>query len=460
MNFSLSFDNVKEIPLDKYEKNFTFIVDDKKYETSRYVADLVSPIIRQYHYTDETINSFVIHTCNNETAKVHSTSNEEDYFADFLRLPEFNTKTINETQMKRYTEYFIQLGNINEYLKLQPEMTSELNSQNVIDRLNHLIKIVDQHKKTIKTGFEGILNDSNVKKLIEFASSHFNEVCNDKLKRLPIEIISEILDEKTLEIEDEDCLLNFILDLYCEDDRYSILFEYVKFQNLSNESLTKFYEKFNIEDINCGIWKSIFKLLLQPNEMDDTQNKRYSLKIKTFEHDSNNEFHGIMRHLSEETNENIHDNGTIEITTNSLYNDSDSYHPKNVVDYQKNNNYESNNKLQDAEICFDFKDNSIQLSEYSIQTSSGDQNGYHLRNWVVEVSNDKKKWDIVDQHNNDSSLRGKSLIVTFKTKEMASFYRYIRIRQTGKSWNDSYETVIYYLEFYGKLKEAIKKKTK
>lgn len=46
MNFSLSFDNVKEIPLDKYEKNFTFIVNDKKYETSRYVADLVSPIIR------------------------------------------------------------------------------------------------------------------------------------------------------------------------------------------------------------------------------------------------------------------------------------------------------------------------------------------------------------------------------------------------------------------------------
>ena len=58
--FALSFDNMKEMPFNKYEKNFTFIVDGQQYETSRCVADLLSPIIRKYHYTDETIDSITI----------------------------------------------------------------------------------------------------------------------------------------------------------------------------------------------------------------------------------------------------------------------------------------------------------------------------------------------------------------------------------------------------------------
>lgn len=182
--------------------------------------------------------------------------------------------------------------------------------------------------------------------------------------------------------------------------------------------------------------------------------------MKTFEHDSNKEFDGIMRHLSESTKGNIHDNGTIEITTNSLFNNNANlYHPKNVVDYSNNNNfYESNTELQNGEVCFDFKNKLIQLTEYSIKTSGGGQDGYHLRNWVVEASNDKKNWEIVDQHDDDSSLRGSNRIVTFKTKvkETNSFYRYIRIRQTEKSWSNNYVFVMYYVEFYGKLKESSK----
>lgn len=41
-----------------------------------------------------------------------SSSNEEDYFKEFLSLTEFNKKTINDRELKHYIEYFIQLGNI------------------------------------------------------------------------------------------------------------------------------------------------------------------------------------------------------------------------------------------------------------------------------------------------------------------------------------------------------------
>lgn len=40
-NFSLSFGNMKGIPFHKYEKNFTFIVNNKQYETSRFIADIL-----------------------------------------------------------------------------------------------------------------------------------------------------------------------------------------------------------------------------------------------------------------------------------------------------------------------------------------------------------------------------------------------------------------------------------
>ena len=84
--FSISFNNIKSIPFDKYEKNFTFIVNGKEYETSRFVADILSPIVREYHFIDESMNSISIDT----------SSNTRDYFQDFLNLVNFTQKTMNE----------------------------------------------------------------------------------------------------------------------------------------------------------------------------------------------------------------------------------------------------------------------------------------------------------------------------------------------------------------------------
>ena len=105
--FSLSFSNLKDIPFDKYEKNFKFIVNGQEYETSRFVADLISPIVREYHFTDETMNSLTIETTKSASEKV-------DYFKNFLSLVDFKPKTINETERQHYIEYFIKLGNFEE----------------------------------------------------------------------------------------------------------------------------------------------------------------------------------------------------------------------------------------------------------------------------------------------------------------------------------------------------------
>ena len=50
-----------------------------------------------------------------------------------------------------------------------------------------------------------------------------------------------------------------------------------------------------------------------------------------------------MRYLSKKTNGNISDNGTIVITSNSIY--MSSYQPRNVVDYENDNYYFSNDEV-------------------------------------------------------------------------------------------------------------------
>ena len=67
-------------------------------------------------------------------------------------------------------------------------------------------------------------------------------------------------------------------------------------------------------------------------------------------------------------------------------------HPKNLVDYQSSNYYHSLNN-GNAFVCFDFKDKLIQISNYSIQSRNYDKNSIHLKNWVIEISENGQNWE-------------------------------------------------------------------
>ncbi|KAK8835257.1 hypothetical protein M9Y10_017042 [Tritrichomonas musculus] len=410
-NYSLSTENVKTVPFAKYEKNFTFIVNGKRYETSRYVADILSPIVCNYHYEDETFDEFTINT----TPKDPNQAGDDDSFQEFLQIINFNEIELGSIQRKKYGEYFLHLGNIEEYLRL---------------------------KGTTSLKLTGKIND-----LIEFAAEHFYQIPRKNLKTVDIEILAAVIKNAKLRLEDEESLFELLLGLYEEDREYSSLFEYVEFKHLKSESVREFINQFDIEYLSAGTWQSICERLVGVSE-SPVGSERYILKCEEFVRKEGEEFKGIMRHLTEETGGNIHDNGTIEITSNSV---CSSYYPRNIVDYQNDNFYHSNNQ-ENSEICFDFKDKEIQITSYSLKSCNWGQNSNHLKSWVVEVSNDHQKWDEIDKRENNSILNGSNFIGTFDTKENKSFYRFVRLRQTGKSWCNNYCTVIASIEFYGKMK--------
>ncbi|KAK8850239.1 hypothetical protein M9Y10_018364 [Tritrichomonas musculus] len=442
--FSLDLSNFKKVPLEKLEHNFTFIVDNKQYRVNRFLADLLSPTITNYHYQDESIDTFTITTIDKfDKSETVSTSNE-DYFESFLNLYKHDEIHINQTQIKYYSEYFLQLGNIPEYLKLQGQLFDEITTDNVIDHLLTISSILKQNHLS-----PSIQNDQ-ICKLVKYCSEHFYELDKEKTMHLDLDILSEILFQDELKIEDEDTLLRFILEIYEKDKKYAPLFEYIYFENVKDEALSEFFNEFDIEFLTNGTWSSIFYRLIQSRKRPSKNGRcKNEHKFKIITKEKNNDFRGIMRYLSEECGGNIHDKGVVEITSNSYQ--SDSYHPKNLVDYGSNNFYAPKNQ-ENVYVCFDFKDKQVQLTSYSIQSNRSGWGSAHLRNWVVEASNDRDNWDKIDEHSNDSTLNGYDIKATFDTKQTNMFYRYIQIRQTGVSWSSNYYTYIPYLEFFGNLK--------
>lgn len=450
IDFNLSLKNLTEIPFNKYEQDFTFIVNNEKYKTTRIVADLLSPIIRKMHLVDSTLSEFSIDIKNGST----------DYFSEFLNLVDFSPKQLDSERIKQFSEYFYKLGNNEEYIKLQMPLLKPISTENVIDQLLLLLKISesngnesekDQRSKSIEN-----YHEKNIKEMISFISAHFYELDHKKIQRLPPSLISEILNQDEIKIESEDSLLNLIIEMYEKDEGCSELFEKVCFTNVSENVLEKFIDIFSIDDLNHNIWKSICARLFSSKKTKAKQNARYQLKYDDMEFTikKGHELEGIMYYLSEKTKGNINDNGTIKITSNSYY--SESYHPKNLVDYNNNNYYYSGDD-NNIFILFDFKDNLIQLTNYSIKSSSNEQNHYHLKNWVIEVSNDEEEWKEIDSHSYDSTLNDRNVIATFVVKkENDEFYRFVRLRQTGCSWGkysiDVYTLCFKYIEFFGKLR--------
>lgn len=434
--FKLNFD-LKDIPFEKYQKDFTFIVNGKEYQTNRLFADILSPKIRKFHYVDGSIDSFVINVDANFD------------FNEILSLLLSDEKQINKEEAAIYSKIFIILENKDAYLKLFPKNAEKSNISNVFEQIRskkqYLSLFSDANDKS-KTNEEDIyLNNEIIQPEIDFIAKHFYAIDLEELKTLGTTVVESVISNSSLQLPDEDYLLQFVLDLYSTNSSMSNLFDYVDFLNVSNEELLNFHEKFDLNDVNGLIWNKIIGRASKCNIQStvETESHRY---LPHFKHNPNKEFEGIIKFLTEKTGGNIHDNGTINVTTNCL---NSSFPPKNLLDFSGDSQYLANSP-NDAWVCFDFKDYSVNLSKYSIRSYKDGPNRYHLKNWVIETSNDGEHWEVIDDRKNCSTLNGNYLVGTFDVKPNC-FSRYIRLRQTGELWGNG-NMWFHYIEFYGLLK--------
>lgn len=421
--------SILKIPLHTYAKDFTFIVNGEEFKTSRVISELISSKVCKIHQQDPTIDEYVINT------------QHRGDFSEILQLSEFKEIQISEERLDFFIEVIEELGNetfeIDEICKTKE---TKIDKENVIDNIK-------KHER-FKHFYYKILERE-----IEFASSHFFELFEHKkeeISGLNIDTIYDILDNEQLVLESEDQLIEIINELYLKDRKYSILYETVRFENLTSESIKEFIQIFDYNEMSKTTWYRLsIRLQEEINNKNLTkENKRYAKKGISFSPKNNNEISGIINYLRTQNNNQIENE--INITVSSFGDSSERNQPKTVILYENKNNYYYSKNNPNEWLCIEFKNHQIIPTDYTIRSLPFNSNDIHLKNWILEGSTDNKTWHTLDEKTNFSELNGNNYVHTFHINN-TNKYRFLRIKETGLNWrNDNYLS-FNCIEFYGNL---------
>ena len=420
--------SILNIPIETYEDDFLFIVNGEEFKTSRVIADLLSPVICKNHLIDKTANTFIINTQNSGD------------FSQILKLINFETQTFQTNEIPFYTEVIEILNN--EYIDIKCSTTI------TIDNVFEQLKMHEMNKKFFS---------KNIADDIEFISKHFNELCENHKKdmlNISMDNLIAIFTNDDLLLKNEDQLLDLINYLYYCDNKYSILYETVFFENVSGEKVHEFIDIFNYDQISSEIWKRLSKRLefeIKQSELKNNKNlyqSRYVLKSSNvnLNFESNkNEFDGIINHLRQISHGQLEKE--VNITASSLsYNIS----PLSVTLYDQEKYFVTHDK-PGSWIKFEFKNHKVKPTSYTIKSRENKIQS-HPKSWVIEGSNDDANWTTLDEENNCPILNGARIVHTFEMNHQNSDeFRFIRMRNTGPTWKNNHFLSIRLFELHGEL---------
>lgn len=423
-DIQLSYSCIMNVPLQTYNNDFTFIVNGKEFQTSRIISDLLSPKICKIHMIDPTIDTFCIKT------------SQQGHFSYILDLVSFTKKSIPTTELPFISEVIEILEN--ETISLgQSEHQQELTEDNIFTEIK-------KHEKFRKFYSNFYQNE------IEYLSSHFYDLCENKsqeLAELQQDTLFNIITNENLLLDDEDQLLKFINKIYSENINFATLYETVYFERVSSEIISEFVDLFNINDVTNAAWIRLSNRLKQEIKgIDFVEGSRYNKKGVEFAFTGNNEFNGIINHLRTKSGGKIDNEIEIKASSNNNPNDSDV---RGITMFDQKKSFWTKNE-QISWICVDFKKYKIKPTHYTIRSC---QFANYPKSWVIEVSNDKNKWDVIDEQTDCSYLNGSYNVHTFKINNPNRCnVKYIRIRQIQNCRN-TYHLGIGSLEFYGTIFE-------
>ena len=341
--------SILNVPLQLYEEDFSFVVNGEEFKTSRIISDLLSPKICQLRMNDPTLNMYVINT------------SEQGNFSNVLKLVNFDQNDIPENEIPFILEVMEILNN--KSIEFQDQENSvKITTDNVFS-------LILRHEKYPHFYSKSLQNE------IEFVSSNFNEICDEKtedLTKIKFDTLFSIINNSKLKLESEDQLLKFINKLYCRDVKYSILYETVYFVNVSSEAMGEFISHFDMNDLTASVWNRLSDRLLEDvkNEAKVCAKERYKLSGKIFMMNNDKEFNGIFNYLRKLSNNNIEN----EVTFDSTYKVPNV---KNVVIYEDENKFFNSNSKPGNWISFDFKARKVILTDYTIRSIHYDANWSH-----------------------------------------------------------------------------------
>ena len=384
---NINLKNIQRVHFDKFEKDFSFIVNGQIYKTNSFVANILSPHISKM--TDENMN-----------VRYYQVNTKHD--GDFNRIienGEMKSMNIKEEENQYFRNIMKQLGNNDEAIRFYEEFQADISNENVIQRM--------QIKADLELNFD---------EEITFISKNFHEFHtkhSEAMLSLDLNTIEQIICNSNLKVQNEEELFDFVLELYLKSKEYATLFSYVIFLNLTTNSIQKFRQYFDINDINNSIWTSICYRLEQNISKKSKISYKESNKQLLTNRYTGIRCENILEYLNQKCHGNAHSKKIVEITSSSRTFGNASFAPSN---------------LAGSWIQFDFKERNVLLDRYTIPSSN------NLRNWVLEVSNDGKIFQEIHRHeinpNGFYSPMGTSPLQTFGVS-CSTPQKFVRLRVIG-----------------------------
>ena len=151
----------------------------------------------------------------------------------------------------------------------------------------------------------------------------------------------------------------------------------------------------------------------------------------------------ILKYLTEKFGGNVHTKHVVEITVSSIW----SGPVENIVKEDDNKWFGTYNE-PDSWIKFDFKERKVLLDRYTLKTVNDPKGSVHLKNWVLEVSDDDNNFTEIDKHKNCRLLNGPLRTKTFEVSHSTPA-RFVRLRQIGENWHGNNYLLLNQIEFSG-----------
>jgi hypothetical protein len=392
-----------------------FIVGNSSYECSKFQASFLSPRVTSLLLNDATLSEYEIEGVGPCT--------DGFSFRDVLPLCHGGVISVTDSNYEFVTAVAKGLRNREMFETLIEFKFSHL-EKNVANVLLRVLK--------------GKFFDSCSSEDIEYLASHYYEIDESLLKSLDMEELRRIVSSPSLRVKDEDSFLGFMLHLFPSDSRF---LGYVRSEYLSPEGIDRLLNAVSSDNIDRSIWASICRRLRFPVSVTSLPASRFA--GCRFELDPSRPFTGIISHLSSISGGNIHTKGAVMISASSNFRN----HCYQVADDGWNGFWYSDN-LANSWIQFDFRERKISLTNYTIK--SGGNIANHLFHWSIEGSNNGSSWITVDHRDIEDAL-GTRKVKSYAcvSSESTSFYRFLRLIQTGLNSSRNNYLMLGNLEFFG-----------
>jgi hypothetical protein len=401
------------------EHSFEIIIANKSFFVPRFQAAFISLQIHQLLISDSTINKFV----------VDGISSDNFSESDVPKLIEGDIITMNESSESMLRIVGKSLLNPEIMIRIVTNALSkeELMISTAVSRLH------------LKNEYS-ICDDEE----IEFIASHMSSISD--LSEVGVDNLEQILNHPKLLIRSEDWLFDFITGLGTD---YCVLFQYVLWKYLSCEYVEKMISNILISDLDTVTWNCICDRLRCEIIIDELSSRYESYPgistgaIETVHIDSNSPLNGIISRLCRECGGQVYDKGVMTITSSG-----DSNYRCLYVTHDNSSSSFCTLNVPHSWLCLDFHEKRVSLSGYTIKS---DNNSCHLMTWVIEGSNEGSKWILIDEVKNSQELIESFRVHTFEIAKSSRFYRWIRLRQTGKNSSGNDQLAMCSIELFGQI---------